>query len=60
MGSLCNFREKKYSPKMNVFFGFLSPTNENKIKSLKKSHFLGSNFVFIQIAYIVLLKRGFV
>ena len=35
--------------KKNVYFGFLPPTNENKIKTLK-SHFLGSIFVFIQIA----------
>ena len=39
MGSLCNFREKKYCPPKNVFFGFLPPTNEDKIKTLKKSFF---------------------
>ena len=47
------------SQKKNVFFGFLPPTNENKIKILK-SHFLGRNFVFIQIAYIIFVKEGFV
>ena len=39
MGSLCYFREKKYCRKKNVFFGFLPPTNENKIKTLKKTLF---------------------
>ena len=59
MGTLCNFREKKYYPKKNIYFGFLPPTNKNKIKTLKKSLFR-QNFVFIQIAYIILVKQGFV
>ena len=45
--------------KKNVYFGFLPPTNENKIKTLK-SHFLGRNLVFIQIAYMILVKGSFV
>ena len=59
MGSLCNFREKKYCRKKNVFFGFLPPTNENKIKILKKSLFRQKFFLY-KIAYIILVKGGFV
>ena len=32
-------RKEILSEKKNVFFGFLPPTNENKIKTLKKSIF---------------------
>ena len=35
MGCLINFREKILSQK-RFFFGFPPPTNENKIKTLKK------------------------
>ena len=41
------------------FFGYLPQTNENMKKTLK-SHFLGKIFLFIQIAYIILVKEGFV
>ena len=37
MGNLCNFREKKnIVEQKNVIFAFLPPTDENKIKTLKK------------------------
>ena len=42
------------------FFGFFPPTNENMKKNLEKIIFLGRIFLFIQIAYIILVKGGFV
>ena len=41
------------------FFYFLPPTNENMKKNFKKS-FLDRIFLFIQIAYILHVKEGFV
>ena len=58
MGNLCIFREKKYCRKKEFIFWFPPPTNKNKIKTLK-SHFLGRNFVYIQIAYIIFVNEGF-
>ena len=41
------------------FLGLLPPTNEN-VKKTWKIHFLGRIFFFIQIAYIIRVKRAFV
>ena len=41
------------------FFGFLPPSKEN-MKKPWKIHFLGRIFFSIQIAYILLVKGGFV
>ena len=42
------------------FFVFFPPTNEKKKKKTWKSDFLGRIFFSIHIAYIILVKGGFV
>ena len=52
MGSLCNFREKKYCRKKNVFFCFLPQTNENKRENIEKVTFQAENMLCIFIVFI--------
>ena len=57
MGNLWYLKRKKnIVEKRMYFFGFLPQTNEKPWKS----YFLCRIFFFIQIAYIILVKGGFV
>ena len=58
---MCNFREKKYCRDKECIFFLVFFHQQMKIwKKPWKSHFLGRILFFIQIAYIIHVKGGFV
>ena len=59
---MCSFfailEKRNIVEKKDVFFGFLTPTNENKIKTLKKSLFRHKFCLYTNCIYYT-CKRGF-
>ena len=54
------FFQKIILSRKTMYFFWFSSTNKWKYENNLKRHFLGRIFLFIQIAYIILVKRGFV
>ena len=57
MGNLRNFRGKKCCHKKNVVFAVVPSTNENKIKTLKKSLFMQNFVLYLNCTYYTCKRR---